>query len=45
MFKKLQVFVLANFAMMLFFVSSLGLDSRSIWTLYEPEIPECLKER
>ena len=45
MFKRLQGLVLANFAVMLFFISSLGLDARSMWTLYEPDIPECLKER
>jgi len=45
LFKKLQCFVLANFAAMLIFISNMGIDARSMWTLYEPDIPKCLRER
>jgi len=42
-FKRMQNLALAHLATMLVLVAGLGLNSRSIWTLYEPDIPECLK--
>ncbi|MGI6430517.1 MAG: cyclic lactone autoinducer peptide [Syntrophomonadaceae bacterium] len=30
---------------MLIFISNMGIDARSMWTLYEPDIPKCLRER
>lgn len=43
MFKRLQNFMLVNLGVMLIVVAGLGLDSRCMWTMYEPDIPECLK--
>lgn len=43
MFNKLQNILLCNLAAVLCFVACIGLDSRCIWTMHEPEIPECLK--
>lgn len=43
MFKRLQNLVLVNLGVMLLFISGLGLDSRCMFSMYEPDIPDCLK--
>jgi len=43
-FKRLQNIVLTNLGVMLILIAGLGFDSRSMFTLYEPDIPDCLKD-
>jgi cyclic lactone autoinducer peptide len=42
-FKRLQNIILTNLGVMLILVAGLGIEPRSIFTLYEPDIPDCLK--
>lgn len=44
MFKKFQTMILLNIALVLTFVSGLGISANSMFTMYEPDIPECLKK-
>lgn len=43
MLKKFKAVVLTNFALLLTLVASSGVSSKSIFVMYEPDIPECLK--
>lgn len=44
MFNKMQHKLWRNLAAVLCFVALIGVNSRCIWTMHEPEIPECLKK-
>ncbi len=44
MFKRLQYFALINGALILTLIANSGVNANSMWTMYEPEIPKCLKK-
>lgn len=44
MFKSLKLYLLTTVASLLTIVSISGVDARSAWVLYEPEIPESLRK-
>lgn len=41
--KKVKNLLLANLGTILIFVAVLGLDSKTPFMVYEPDIPDCLK--
>ncbi|CFY10906.1 Staphylococcal AgrD [Syntrophomonas zehnderi OL-4] len=44
-FNNSKRFILVNLALMLTFIAHSGVSSISIWTVYEPNIPECLQRQ
>ncbi|NLB89109.1 MAG: cyclic lactone autoinducer peptide [Syntrophomonadaceae bacterium] len=45
MFKKLKVKALTNLALAFAFVAGIGIGPNSAFIMYEPDIPESLKNR
>lgn len=43
MFKQCKRFALANLAIVLTMIASSGVGPKSVFIMYEPDIPECLK--
>jgi len=43
MFKQFKRFAMVNLALVLTMIASTGVSPKSVFIMYEPEIPECLK--